>query len=147
MKLKSIAECSPRSILQYFWPALSDNPPWKPFFLLFEWPLKTGFTVYSCVAMDVIYKPFSVGGDSRLSLAARRNLRRVSQVSLVKMADSLATPSIVLRTLWHNRACRFTKSDPKTYHIHVVKFEFWKKSLRCKIVIRALVWNKQLCGI
>ena len=79
---------------------------------------------YRFVIMDVIYKPFSVGGDSRLSLAARRNLRRVSQVSLVKMADSFATPSIVLRTLWHNRACRFTKSDPKTYHIHVLKFEF-----------------------
>ena len=25
MKVESIAECSPRSILQYFWPALSDN--------------------------------------------------------------------------------------------------------------------------
>ena len=25
MKVKSIAECSPWSILQYFWPALSDN--------------------------------------------------------------------------------------------------------------------------
>ena len=34
------------SILQYFWPALSDNRSWKPIFgLLFEWPLKTGFTV------------------------------------------------------------------------------------------------------
>ena len=25
MKVKSIAECSPWSILQYFWPTLSDN--------------------------------------------------------------------------------------------------------------------------
>ena len=25
MKVKSIAECSPWSILQYFWPALTDN--------------------------------------------------------------------------------------------------------------------------
>ena len=35
MKVKSIAECSPWSILQYFWPALSDNWFWKPivFFL------------------------------------------------------------------------------------------------------------------
>ena len=30
MKDESIAECSPWSILQYFWPALSDNPYWKP---------------------------------------------------------------------------------------------------------------------
>ena len=34
------------SILQYFWSALSDNRYWKPIFgLLFEWRLKTGFTV------------------------------------------------------------------------------------------------------
>ena len=32
MKVKSIAE----SILQYFWPALSDNRSWKPIFGLFE---------------------------------------------------------------------------------------------------------------
>ena len=29
MKVKSVAECSPWSILQYFWPALSDN--WSSF--------------------------------------------------------------------------------------------------------------------
>ena len=47
MKFESIAECSRRSILQYFWPALSDNWYWKPIFgVLFEWPLKTGFTVF-----------------------------------------------------------------------------------------------------
>ena len=28
MKVKSIAEYSPWSILQYFWPALSDNMEW-----------------------------------------------------------------------------------------------------------------------
>ena len=32
MKVESIAECSPWSILQYFWPALSDNWAWKHFF-------------------------------------------------------------------------------------------------------------------
>ena len=30
MKVESIAECSPWSILQYFWPALSDNRSWIP---------------------------------------------------------------------------------------------------------------------
>ena len=35
MQVKSIAECSPWSILQYFWPALSDNSNWKPFFKFF----------------------------------------------------------------------------------------------------------------
>ena len=36
MKVESIAECSHWSILQYFWPALSDNLSWKPIFGLFE---------------------------------------------------------------------------------------------------------------
>ena len=36
MTVKSIAECSPWSILQYFWPALSNNWSWKPIFGLFE---------------------------------------------------------------------------------------------------------------
>ena len=35
MKVKSIAECSPWSILQYFWPALSDNRSWKPILVFF----------------------------------------------------------------------------------------------------------------
>ena len=33
--VKSIAECSPWSILQYFWHALSDNWFWNPIFSLF----------------------------------------------------------------------------------------------------------------
>ena len=46
MEVESNAECSPWSILQYIWPALSDNLYWKPFFkVIFKWPLKTGFTV------------------------------------------------------------------------------------------------------
>ena len=36
MKVESIAECSPWSILQYFWPALRDNWAWKLIFGLFE---------------------------------------------------------------------------------------------------------------
>ena len=36
MKEKIIAECSPWSILQYFWPALRDNLTWKLIFGLFE---------------------------------------------------------------------------------------------------------------
>ena len=32
MKVESIAECSPWSILQYLWPALRDNRSWKPIF-------------------------------------------------------------------------------------------------------------------
>ena len=36
VKVESIAECSPWSILQYFWPAWSDYWSWKPIFGLFE---------------------------------------------------------------------------------------------------------------
>ena len=36
MKVKSNAECSTWSIMQYFLPALSDNWYWKPIFSLFE---------------------------------------------------------------------------------------------------------------
>ena len=35
MKVESIAECSHWSILQYFWPALSDNLSENPIFRLF----------------------------------------------------------------------------------------------------------------
>ena len=36
MNVESIAECSPWSILQYFWPELNDSWSWKPIFGLFE---------------------------------------------------------------------------------------------------------------
>ena len=35
MKVESSAECSPWSILQYFWPALRDNRSWKPIWYSF----------------------------------------------------------------------------------------------------------------
>ena len=35
MKVESIAECSPWCIMQYFWPALSDNMSWKPILVFF----------------------------------------------------------------------------------------------------------------
>ena len=46
MQVKSIAECSNGSILQYFRPSLSYRVI-KIFVLsIFEWPLKTGFTIF-----------------------------------------------------------------------------------------------------
>ena len=35
MEVESIAECSHWIILQYFWPALSDNRSWKPILVFF----------------------------------------------------------------------------------------------------------------
>ena len=56
MKVESFAECSPWSILQYFWPALSDNGFWKPilvFILSVLLRVKTGFTVVLFAAGEI----------------------------------------------------------------------------------------------
>ena len=50
MPVKSIAECSHWSILQYFRPPLSYHFPLSLVLSIFKWPLKTGFTV------DYIYE-------------------------------------------------------------------------------------------
>ena len=51
MKVESIAECShPWSILQYVWPAFSDNWSLNPNFRSFlEWSFYIGFTVLHVV--------------------------------------------------------------------------------------------------
>ena len=66
MKVKSIAECSPWSILQYFCPALSDKSVLKTNFgVLFEWPLKTGFTVLSRFSVILnVFTSFTTGPHS-----------------------------------------------------------------------------------
>lgn len=58
----------------------------------------------------IILPPFSVGGDSKLSLAANRNRSNTSQVPLVNMVDFSATSFMHLSTLWHCTACLRTKS-------------------------------------
>ena len=53
MKVESIAECSPWSILQYLWPALTNTGSWNPIFgILFEWLLKTGYTVTGSAGVE-----------------------------------------------------------------------------------------------
>ena len=45
------------SILQYFWPALSDYWSWKPiFWSSFEWPLKTCVTVHFYLLNQYFYE-------------------------------------------------------------------------------------------
>ena len=51
MQVKSIAECSKGSILQYFRPLLSYNFPLRPLFAYSKWPHKTGFTVYASLCI------------------------------------------------------------------------------------------------
>ena len=45
MQVKSIAECSPWRILQYFRPSLSYHLSLRSLFFIFEWLFYTGFTV------------------------------------------------------------------------------------------------------
>ena len=57
MQVKSIAECSKGSILQYVPPSLTYHLSLRPLFLsIFEWPLKTGFTVNQslCFKIDLV---------------------------------------------------------------------------------------------
>ena len=51
MKVESIAECSPWSILQYFWPALSNNLSWI-FFFVFESGYFTQVLLYFTVKLQ-----------------------------------------------------------------------------------------------
>ena len=53
MKVESIAECSPWSILQYFWPALNDNWSWKESFGLFESGRFTHVLLYSWMGITI----------------------------------------------------------------------------------------------
>ena len=56
MEVKNIAECSHWSILQYFWPQLSDNLYLKTNFgVIFEWPLKTFFNVCNRCSTQMKY--------------------------------------------------------------------------------------------
>ena len=53
MKVKSIAECSPWSILQYFWSALRDKWFWKTIFGIFESGRFTQFLLYIFISRSL----------------------------------------------------------------------------------------------
>ena len=68
MKFENIAECSPWSILQYFWPALSNNWSEKNCFgLQFERPLQTGFTVLT-LTMLIIFMYYTIPNFNPIDL-------------------------------------------------------------------------------
>ena len=72
MKVESIAECSLWSILQYFWPALSDELSWTPIFGLF-WVAALDRFYCTCMVYELFlrYQTFHelllVGHTSRWS--------------------------------------------------------------------------------
>ena len=97
----------PRSILQYFWPALSDNQSWKSFLLSsFAWPLKTGLTVFHSKCVDPSFRRSYVrvqlGSRAVLSgwcfLCCRWNRYRVVTVD---RGSGLSTKrAFMLLTVW-----------------------------------------------
>ena len=52
MQVRSIAECSKGSILHYFRPSLSPFSIKTSVLMIFESPLKTGFTVVECLNIN-----------------------------------------------------------------------------------------------
>ena len=101
MQVKRIAECPPWSILQYFRPSLSYHLSLRSlFFSIFEWPLKTGFTVvlyYSLVTgrRDTVW--WAVLSGSGLSTT-----RDTSWTVLSRMCNS-SWHSQSVCTWWYNK--------------------------------------------
>ena len=106
-QVKSIAECSKGSILQYFWPSLSYHLSLRCCFVYFEWPFYTGLTVASNQTsnpMIVILSHHSWAGFNRFtsskhiqSLGSYWQLKGRKRVLVIftKVCDSLRvwTPS------------------------------------------------------
>ena len=84
MKVESIAECSPWSMLQYFWPALSINWSWEPIFGLFESGHFTQVLLYFCFTVtqddssddevNKYFEPEIVSSDGEADLQLERRL-------------------------------------------------------------------------
>ena len=66
MKVKSIAECSHWSILQYLWPALSDSQSWKPILVFF---------LSGHLRQVLLYSKFTLSGYELL----RVHFRKINQ--------------------------------------------------------------------
>ena len=82
MKVESIAECSPLSILQYFKPALSDNWTWKPIFALYE---NGRFTQVFFIFIKMAVLPFGY----QLMLLCKRYIRISSLIKSAVFIRSL----------------------------------------------------------
>ena len=77
MKVQSIAECSPWSILQYFWPALSDNLSWKPILVFF---LSGCLRQVYCIPERIFSKKLILKNISR----RQRNMKKILSMQTVK---------------------------------------------------------------
>ena len=84
MQVKSIAECSKGSFLQYFRPSLSYDLSSRFLFCLFlVWPLKTGFTVYWTV------KPVLSSYSKKILKYVLKTDYRLTQVKRISECSAL----------------------------------------------------------
>ena len=77
MKVESIAECSPWSILQYFWPALRDNWTWKSICGLFESGHFTQVLLYIFLCQKVIYMNMPISRYTVLEINPNNNNKNI----------------------------------------------------------------------
>ena len=87
MKVKSIAECSKGSILQYFWPALSNAWSWQSIFGLFESGRFTQVTLCVC------YFPIGILGQVWYLIISIPDLCTLSYFTVYQMA----TMTVILK--------------------------------------------------
>ena len=101
MKVKSIAECSKGSIMQYFWPALSDNWSWKPIFGLFESGRFTQVLLYS-------WKNFSkmlilqINQQRTKKVQHAKSFRINSMIMIAEMGLNVTKPVFVIADKWNS---------------------------------------------
>ena len=140
MKVKSIAECSHWSILQYFWTALSDNWSWKPIFDLFEsgrfthvllYFILIAFRIFLNTTLDLVqgFRPIP-GSRCRF-----KHLQPITEVKLSSTVGSVTDTGDRgdrrknYTLLWSGRyrgTCLF--SNPGVIHTLTLHFTTWPAS-------------------
>ena len=109
LKVESTVECSPWSILQYFWPALSRS--WKLIFCFFlEWPFYTGFTVKE----SALSLPLSLSLSLSLSLCEITEKNKKDTRYCITKQGPNTKP---LQTMWAtiNNESTTTEPPPQSY--------------------------------
>ena len=118
MKVESIAECSPWSILQYFWPSLSGNQPWKPFLFFFlSGHLRQVLLYILCVCVS------NRGSTEAVSMHACFSLHWSVVTNAISRKASWARSYVFLHFLFPSSWCRviiifhWNTSLPETHRV------------------------------
>ena len=102
MKVESITQCSPWSILRYFWPTFSDNCSWKPFFGLFKSGCFTQVLLYAwlmaCSVYIVVDSDYKWSGKLKF---LRNDFRKYKKNLSIKTWNALCNKSIKFQSSIH----------------------------------------------